>query len=207
MHPNPAFRGAPRDRNLAFARTRGFGTLAVVAEGAPLMSHIPFLLSEDGTTAEFHLARSNPIARACKGPLAARLAVTGPHGYISPDWYGLDDQVPTWNYVAVHLVGQIEPRPVEDLPDHLSALSTHFETAQAPKPVWLMDKLTDDMQGRFMRMILPFRMQVAEIDGTWKLGQNKPDAARLAAAAGLASSPHGEGLDDLARLMTDLPDT
>lgn len=105
MHPNPIFRQTPEARNVAFARAQGFGVLAVVAEGAPLMSHIPFLLSEDGAVAEFHLVRSNPIARALAAPLHARLAVVGPHSYVSPDWYGVEDQVPTWNYVAVHLVG------------------------------------------------------------------------------------------------------
>lgn len=217
MHPNPAFRKAPQPRNIAFAQARGFGTLAVAVAvggavggadgGAPLMSHIPFLLNDAGTEAQFHLARSNPIARACTDALPARLAVTGPHGYISPDWYDMDDQVPTWNYIAVHLTGRIEPRPVEALPDHLAALSAHFEAGLAPKPVWRMDKLTDDMRHRLLRMILPFRMDVTAIDGTWKLSQNKPDSARLAAARQLSGSPHGDRLDDLARLMTDLPET
>ena len=64
MHPNPAFRQEPRDRNVAFARARGFGVLTINGPDGPLAAHIPFLLNEDASLAELHLARSNPIARA-----------------------------------------------------------------------------------------------------------------------------------------------
>ena len=110
MHPNPIYHDADRAQNLDFARTRAFGVLAVSTAEAPLISHVPFLLSEDGTSADLHLVRSNPITRVLKTPQAARLAVSGPDGYVSPDWYGLADQVPTWNYVAVHLTGSLEQR-------------------------------------------------------------------------------------------------
>ena len=103
MHPNPTFRQTSDDRNIAFVRDRGFGTLAINAEGGPLLSHVPFLVSGDARTVDLHLVRSNPILRLLD--TEAVLSVTGPDGYVSPDWYGVADQVPTWNYVAVHLRG------------------------------------------------------------------------------------------------------
>ena len=102
MHPNPAFRKTAADRNLAFARARGFGVLSVNGPDGPLMAHVPFLLSDDGTMADLHLARSNAVIAAGL-PAQAILAVIGPDAYVSPDWYGVADQVPTWNYIAVHL--------------------------------------------------------------------------------------------------------
>ncbi|MCR9114802.1 MAG: FMN-binding negative transcriptional regulator, partial [Rhodobacteraceae bacterium] len=123
MHPNPIFRKTDQARNIAFAREQGFGLLAMGTEGAPLISHVPFLLSEDGAVAEFHLVRSNPIVRLMSDTLPARLAVQGPYSYVSPDWYEIEDQVPTWNYVAVHLVGQIALRPQADLHDMLDRQS------------------------------------------------------------------------------------
>src|SRR6056297_15894 len=131
MHPNPAFRQADAARNIAFVRAQGFGLLAVATGDAPLISHIPFLLSEDGTRAEFHLVRSNPIARLMSDPLPARLAVQGPHSYVSPDWYGVADQVPTWNYVAVHLTGRLERLPQKALRGSLDRLSEAFEARLA----------------------------------------------------------------------------
>lgn len=120
MHPNPAFRQASRDENLGFARSRGFGTLAVSAPEGPLLSHVPFLLNGAGTAADLHLVRSNPILRLLDAPRPAVIAVQGPDGYVSPDWYGMPDQVPTWNYVAVHLRGTLEPLPQDALRDLLS---------------------------------------------------------------------------------------
>ncbi len=91
MHPNPAFRQSPEARNLAFVRERSFGSLAINAEDGPIVSHIPFLLSDDGKFADLHLVRSNLIARTEPGP--AVIAVTGPDGYVSPDWYGVPVKV------------------------------------------------------------------------------------------------------------------
>ena len=183
MHPNKIFRQTPRERNIDFAREIGFGVLAVSVAGAPLISHIPFSLSEDGKWAEFHLVRSNPIARAMKdGPLTARLAVQGPHSYISPDWYGVDDQVPTWNYVAVHLIGKAALTPEDGMKDLLDRQSAEYEARLIPKTPWHSDKMSAGVMERMMRQIVPCRMQVEQIDGTWKLNQNKTDAARHLAA-------------------------
>lgn len=201
MHPNPAFRGETRDRNLAFARERGFGVLAVSGEGAPLLAHVPFLLNEGGTEAQLHLVRSNPIARACQGALPARIAVNGPDSYISPDWYGVEDQVPTWNYVAVHLTGILEPLPRDALRNVIDRESAFFEERLAPKAPWHSAKMTGDVLDRMMRMIQPFRFQVDEIDGTWKLGQNKPDAVRQRAGRAVAGYGIGQELAMLSALM------
>ncbi|MEO0752298.1 MAG: FMN-binding negative transcriptional regulator [Pseudomonadota bacterium] len=133
MHPNRTFRKATAARNIAFAREQGFGLLCVNAEDGPLISHVPFLLSEDGKQLDFHLVKSNPITRRLSAPLRARLAVQGTHSYISPDWYGIVDQ----------------------------------------------------------------------IDGTWKLNQNKPDDVRMRAADAVEVVGLGRDVDMVAALMRD----
>lgn len=202
MHPNPAFRAEDTARHLSFARARAFGTLAVNATPAPLLSHIPFLLDDTGVTADLHLVRSNPIARL--GPTPAVISVTGPDGYVSPDWYGVDDQVPTWNYVAVHLRGRLEPLPHATMRDMLDRQSAHFEDQLRPKAPWRTEKMTPDVLDRMMRQILPFRLHIDEVTGTWKLNQNKDNAVRLAAARQIETGS-GSELTALARLMQDVP--
>ena len=67
-------------------------------EGTPIAALIPFHLSDYDKTAYVHLLRSNPIIRATRDLAAPeKLMITGPHGYISPEWSGIDDEVPTWN--------------------------------------------------------------------------------------------------------------
>ncbi|MEQ9258413.1 MAG: FMN-binding negative transcriptional regulator [Roseovarius sp.] len=201
MHPNPAFRQSPEARNLGFARETGFGLLCVGNEGAPLVSHIPFLLSEDGKRAEFHLVRSNPIVRNLSEPRPARLAVQGPHSYVSPDWYGIDDQVPTWNYIAVHLTGRAELTPEADLHDLLDRQSALFEPRLAPKPQWTSAKMSDGVMERMMRQIVAAVLHVEEAQGTWKLNQNKSDDVRLRAADAVERAGMGAETAALAALM------
>lgn len=202
MHPNPIFRDSERAQNLDFARERAFGVLGISGETGPLMSHLPFVLSEDGQWADLHLVRSNPIARALKVPQQARIAVSGPDGYVSPDWYGIADQVPTWNYIAVHLVGELELRPQAELRDLLDRQSAFYEARLLPKPAWTTAKMTTEALDRMMRMIVPARLRIAEVSGTWKLSQNKPDSAR-AAVCGEIGNGIGAELPELAKMMQE----
>ena len=199
MHPNPSFRKATDEQNLSFARKRGFGVLAANGPEGPVMAHVPFMLSEDGTHADLHLARSNGLV-GLMGP--AVLAVSGPDAYISPDWYGAADQVPTWNYIAVHLRGILIPMPPEALEPHLHAVSDRFEAMLLPKPIWKPSKMTEGVMERMMRMILPFRLQVQSVEGTWKLNQNKTPEARQGAIQALTALGGASG--DLAQAMLDL---
>ena len=200
MHPNPAFRTRSDSDHLAFAHARGFGTLAVNGSYGPLLSHVPFLLDVEGRQAEMHLVRSNPIARLGE-PVPAVLSVMGPDGYISPDWYGVPDQVPTWNYVAVHLRGVLRPMGADALRGHLDRVSDQFERQVPGKAPWTTDKMTPDAMDRMMRQILPFTLEVEAVDGTWKLNQNKTDAARAGAAEGVAAGTPGSETASLATLM------
>jgi transcriptional regulator len=201
MHPNPAFRQVSAEESLAFARQRGFGTLCINGDSGPVLAHVPFVVTETGRLAALiHLARSNAIARSPL-PAPAVLVVMGPDSYISPDWYGAPDQVPTWNYVAVHLRGQLEPLPAEALRPMAEELSAMFETRLLPKRPWTSAKMSDGVMERMMRMILPFRLAIDTVEGTWKLGQNKTAEQRAGAVAGLEAWAEPSARAGLAALM------
>jgi transcriptional regulator len=203
MHPNPAFRKVADEVTLAFLRARAFGVLAVNADAGPHLAHMPFLLSENGAFADLHLVRSNPIARL--DGVAGVIAVSGPDGYVSPDWYGVEDQVPTWNYVAVHIRGRLERLGDGLMRDMLDRQSAAYETRLLPKRPWTADKMSEGALERLMRSILPFRLHVERIDSTWKLNQNKTEAARIGAAAEMERSAIGQETGTLAGLMRDPP--
>ncbi|MGI9624334.1 MAG: FMN-binding negative transcriptional regulator, partial [Acidimicrobiales bacterium] len=147
---------------------------------------------------ELHLVRSNPIARLLDTPRSAKLAVMGPDSYVSPDWYELDDQVPTWNYIAVHVTGSLSASPDEELRGVLERESAFFEAKLAPKPPWLMDKVEPVALEKMMRAIMPCRIDIAEIHGTWKLNQNKSANVRIATAARITASGIGAEVGSLA---------
>jgi transcriptional regulator len=201
MHPNPAFRRVDADQSLNLVRARSFGILIAQGAEGPLASHIPFLLSDDGSVVEFHLVRNSAMTRASADGAPVRLIVEGPEGYISPDWYGVADQVPTWNYVAVHLVGEARLTDEDGFRDLLDRLSAHFEARLLPKRPWTSDKMTEGVMERMMRGIVPCAMRVSDLQSTWKLGQNKTEDARAGAAEGL----EGQGNMELAKLMLAPP--
>lgn len=193
MHQNPIFRRGSEARALAFAEERGFGAFSAPAaepERPALIAHAPFVFREDGRL-ESHFMRSNPLARraAQAGPegLTVTLIVMGPDAYISPDWYGLDpaDQVPTWNYVAVHISGRLRISEDAALRPHLDRLSAAFERRLAPKPEWRVDKMKPEAFARMARGIVPATLEPLQVESTWKANQNKPDGARAGAAGAI----------------------
>ena len=206
MHPNSQFRQTEQSKALAFAAGQGFGVLTLPSVELHA-SHIPFVLSDDGTAVDMHLVRSNPIARALKAAgdqAPAFLIVQGPHAYISPDWYGLEDQVPTWNYVAVHLTGRLVALDDDALRDSIDRLSAAFENkiaSQTGKAPWQSKKMSPDALAGMMKAIRPFRFEIEAIDSTYKLNQNKPAMAVEGAMTGLRNSQVGSQLDQLIDLM------
>lgn len=198
MHPNPIFRDAEVAANLAFAAARGFGMLTAAGADGPVAAHVPFLLGEGFV--DLHLARSNALARLAAGP--AMIAVSGPDCYISPDWYGIADQVPTWNYVAVHLRGVLEPLPETELRRIVDDLSAQHEARLLPKKPWVSAKMGEGVMERMLRMILPFRLHLTGVDGTWKLNQNKTPEVRAATVAALEAQADA-GSAAIAALMRE----
>ena len=203
MHPNPVFRRHPCNWALAFARERGFGALTVAGHEGVLAAHVPFVLDEDRVLA--HVVGANPLARHLgSGPADALLIVSGPDGYVSPDWYGEPQLVPTWNYVAVHLRGELRLLDDAALRPILDRLSHDFEMRLAPKPPWKTDKVDDGLLARMMRQIVPLEMSLESVDSTAKLNQNRSDAARAGAAAALeAGGTPGMETRTLAALMRE----
>ena len=204
MHPNKAFRQTSRKDQISFARSRSFGILTVNAKNGPLVSHIPFQLNEEGTYLEAHLVKSNPIVELAKEPINAVLVVSGPDAYISPDWYELDsNQVPTWNYVAVHLRGTLRLLESTELTGILDRLSSNMEARLAPKPPWKIDKLDPRAFGKMQEQITPVAMDIVSIEGTWKLSQNKPEAVRQRVSDRLKDSYVGHEISQIAGLISD----
>ena len=191
MYTPPMFK-PERAASLAFAQARGFGTVCAWDGGAPVASSLPFCLgyAADGTPqAAFHIARQNPLIRLADGKSRWLMAVTGADAYVSADWYVSPDQVPTWLYQAVHLTGTVRTLSEDELGPHLDALSAKFEGWLAPKPPWLVSKVTAGRLEALKKAIVGLVMTVEEVEGSFKLNQHKSDADYAAIATELGRQP------------------
>ena len=186
MHPDPRFRWEDRAAMRAFVAERSFGALFLETPAGPRVAHVPVVVLDE-TRIGFHIARANALAPHLDGARALFVA-QGPDAYVSPDWYGQGDQVPTWNYVAVELDGVARRTDAAGLLALIDALSDAHERRLAPKPRWTRDKMTPGLVERMAGAIIGFTMEITAWRGTRKLGQNKGEAVRLRAAAGVEAA-------------------
>jgi transcriptional regulator len=170
---------------MAMVRELGFGVLFAQTESGPRAVHVPVLV--DGDRLLFHISRGNPIHPSLAAGATALLVVNGPHAYLSPDWYGLEDRVPTWNYVAVEIEGPVRMLDEAALVRLVDDLSDEHEHRLEPKPVWKRDKMSPGRFEGLVKSISGFEMPIADWRGTAKLDQDKPDAVRARLADALAS--------------------
>lgn len=199
MHPNSAFRWEDRNALRSFACEIGFGTVFAATPDGPRVAHVPFVFLDDDRIG-FHLARGNGLTKHLD-TADALFVINGPDGYISPDYYGMDDQVPTWNYLALELQGLARRMSKEELIIQVDALSAEQESRLAPKPEWTRAKMSDGLFDKMLGAIVGFEMTVTAWRSTAKLGQNKPLEARSLAADALEAG----GNKAVALLMRNLP--
>ena len=179
MHPNRAFAWEEREEVLAFIATVAFCTICI---DGPMLVHAPVVVGPDRL--RFHVSRGNRAAAALDGRRAIASCL-GPDAYISPDWYGVEDHVPTWNYLAVEAEGPLRRLDEGALPALLDDLSAAQEERLAPKRPWTRAKMSPGRFEAMLKAIVGYELEIEELRGTRKLGQNKPGQAE-AAAAGLA---------------------
>lgn len=180
MHPNRAFAWADRGEMLAFVADVSFATIAV---DGPFVVHTPVAVTAPNRL-RFHIARGNRAAKALDGARAL-VSVLGPDAYISPDWYGTPDQVPTWNYLAVEAEGPLRRLDSDGLAALLDDLSAAHETRLAPKPAWTRAKMAPGRFEGMLKAIVGYELRIEDLRGTRKLGQHKSESERAGAAAGL----------------------
>jgi transcriptional regulator len=195
MHPNRAFAWTDRGEMLDFLADVAFATVFVPGPDGGFVLHAPVVV-QDADHIRFHIARTNRAAAAMDGAPAI-LSCLGPDAYISPDWYGTPDQVPTWNYLAVECEGRLRRMDEAELVAQLDALSAAHEARLAPKPPWTRAKMGAGRFEAMVRAIVGYELAVEAIRGTRKLGQHKKLAEREGAVAGLAAA----GRPDMAELM------
>lgn len=182
-YPPPIYHEADEAVLEARVNAAPFAVICISGDEGPLAVHAPVLL--EGRRLRFHLSANNPIARRLAAGDRVLAVVTGPHAYISPDWYGQDDQVGTWNYLSAQMEGPARVLGPDEAAALLDDLSDRFERDLLPKPMWKRDKMSPGRFDSLLRMIVAYEVMVERFEGITKLGQNKRPEARVAVASAL----------------------
>jgi transcriptional regulator len=170
MYTPPDNRNSNQEEVRNFIRQNGFGILISQLEGKPWATHIPMMLSDDGSKISGHLARGNKQWKNFNSVPDVLAVFSGPHTYISSSWYN-HENVPTWNYIAVHVTGQIKIIEGEELLNSLKHLTDKYEKSSA-KPV-TVEGMSPGFLKKELLGIVGFEITITNIEATYKLSQNR----------------------------------
>ncbi len=158
----------------SFLNENSFGILIGQVNGKISGTHIPMELDTDENGEDVlvgHIAKANPQSKNLKNNQEILAIFNGPHSYISSSWYQKED-VPTWNYVAVHVYGKVKIIEGKELLESLKKLVDKYEqTSENPVSV-------EKMSSRTLKQIngiVGFSIKINEIQAAYKLSQNKED--------------------------------
>lgn len=202
MYLHPAFK-IPEEEAISLLDKHRFGLLVVPTGDAPFGAHVPFLYSRNANGSlmvELHVARANPIHEYINDQTGVLFVCQGPDAYISPDWYGIENEVPTWTYAAVHLKGSARVLPAENNLDHVDRMSAHFENQLLPKKPWTSGKMDANKRTRMMAAIVTIEIAVRTVEAQKKLIQHKSQDHHTGAIAGLQSRADA-GSKSIAEMM------
>ncbi len=158
-----------------FLKRNGFGILINLVEGKLWATHIPMLLTTDSDEKDIltgHISKLNKQWKAFENNADVLAVFPGPHTYVSSSWYD-HENVPTWNYLAVHIYGNIRIIEGEELKEQLSAMVRKYESVM-PNPV-SFEKMSESYVHNAMKGIVGFTINISEVQAAMKLSQNRDD--------------------------------
>jgi transcriptional regulator len=186
---------------LAFMRANPFVILISCMDDGPFASHVPVVMheAEDHLVLRGHVAKANPHWRYLEQQPKCLTIFHGPHSYISASNYSTRENVPTWNYGAVHVYGNAriysEPDALQGM---LHELIATFEATYAQQ--W--DSLDQAYRDRMLSHIVGFEITVTNLEAKFKLSQNRTKEEQANVIASL-SKAEDTAVTAVARMMQE----
>lgn len=185
---------------IAFMREYNFAVLVTVESDRPEGSHLPFIIEERGDRIFLlaHMAKANHQWKQFSDK-DVLVIFSEPHAYVSPLLYKEKQNVPTWNYVAIHAYGKVS---IIDAEENLSLLEKQIEIFDPAYFNGNWQEIDADYKTNLAKGIVAFEIEVKGLQGKKKLNQNKPgeDAHRVIEAFEKGSADEQE----IARFMKEV---
>jgi len=143
-------------------------TLISVKNSEPFITHLPLVYREDGKLIG-HIDKFNPQTELLKDNHPITVIFSGPDCYISPSIY-TTKQLPTWNYIKVHLKGTVEA--IESKNALKDSLIKMTEFLEQPEHNYVLEPNNSSME-RNLDYIKMFEISINSWEGKFKLSQDK----------------------------------
>lgn len=157
-----------RDHLIEVIKTYPLATVISVANNTPYITHLPLIL-EGNNKLVGHIDKFNPQAELLQNTNDVTLIFSGPQCYISPSIY-TTKQLPTWNYINVHLKGNVTR--ITDANTIKQSMVDMTSFLEAPQHKYSLD-INDERMGKFVNYIEGFEIDITHWEGKFKLSQDK----------------------------------
>lgn len=157
-----------------FLRKNSFGILINQVDGKPWATHIPLELGTDKEGKDIlvsHISKVNPQWKGFDKQPEVLCVFNGPHSYISSSWYK-EEEVPTWDYIAVHVYGNLIILDEEAVMESLHKLVNKYEKA-SKNPISLHEMSPKTL--RQVKGVVGFKIEITDIQAAYKLSQTRPE--------------------------------
>jgi len=204
MYCPALFREDRLDVQHAFIRSHPLGLLISSGSSGLTANLLPFEIntrdSERGVL-QAHMARANPQWQELEGQ-EALVVFRGTDAYVSPSLYATKKEtgkvVPTWNYAMVQARGRVRVRDQGAwLAAQLNLLTSAREAARAAP--WSVSDAPRDYVEAQMKNIVGIEVEIAVLEGKWKVSQNQPEANRRSVAAAFENNEKTREMADLVK--------
>lgn len=161
----------------SFVRENSFAVLVSVQDALPVATHIPLLMEKNEQGRDVlvgHISRGNAQKQSLVDGAKVLAIFAGPHAYVSPRWY-TKINVPTWNYISVHMYGTLTIMEGDVLRATLNRLVHNYEQ-YLPRPVHVDEIPEKELEADY-RGIVGFQILVEDVQAAYKLSQNRDEGS------------------------------
>lgn len=179
-----------------FLRANSFGILINIVDHKPWGTHIPLELETDVDGSDIlvgHIAKANPQWKNFTANTEVLCIFNGPHAYVSSSWYK-EEEVPTWNYIAVHVYGNLQILTEEETMESMHRLVDKYEK-NSKNPVSLKEMSPKTL--RQVKGVVGFKIRISDFQATYKLSQTRmEDHDKIVSELEERSDPGSKGIAD-----------
>ena len=148
--------------------------------GILVATQIPVLLEERNGELylQGHIMRNTDHHKAFVENPNALLVFTGPNCYVSASWYSNPQVGSTWNYMSVHVGGQVSFMANEELIQFMRKLTLKMEKGNK-QSLTFIDNLPEQYVDKMMPAIVGFEIRAEKMENVFKLSQNRDEKSYL----------------------------